>query len=87
MTALTSYQPLVEAAVRENVDIIFSGAGLPLNLPKLVEGSCVKIAPIVSSGRVAELICKTWTRKYNRVPDAVVLEGTYGRRSSRLQLR
>lgn len=75
MTALTSYQQLVEAAVRENVDIIFSGAGLPLNLPMLVEGSSVKIAPIVSSGRVAELICKTWTRKYNRVPDAVVLEG------------
>lgn len=75
MVALTSYQPLVEAAVREKVDIIFSGAGIPLNLPKLVEGSDVKIVPIVSSGRVTELICKTWMRKYNRLPDAVVLEG------------
>lgn len=75
MGALTSYQQLVEAAVREKADIIFSGAGIPLNLPRHVEGSGVKIVPIVSSGRVTELICKTWTRKYNRVPDAVVLEG------------
>ncbi|MBN2755170.1 MAG: nitronate monooxygenase [Candidatus Goldbacteria bacterium] len=75
MVALTSYPALVQAAVDEKVDIIFSGAGLPLNLPKLVEGSDVKIAPIVSSARVAEIICKTWTSKYNRVPDAVVVEG------------
>jgi nitronate monooxygenase len=75
MVALSSYHVLVEAAVREKVDIIFSGAGIPLGLPKLVEGSDVKIVPIVSSGRVTELICKTWTRKYNRVPDAIVLEG------------
>jgi nitronate monooxygenase len=75
MVALTAYRPLVEVAVREKVDIIFSGAGIPLSLPKLVEGSDVKICPIVSSGRVTDLICKTWTRKYNRVPDAVVLEG------------
>ena len=75
MVALTSYNLLVDAAVREKVDIIFAGAGIPLNLPKLVEGSDVKIVPIVSSGRVAELITKTWIRKYNRVPDAIVLEG------------
>jgi len=75
MVALSSYPALVQAAVNEKVDIIFSGAGLPLNLPKLTEGSDVKIAPIVSSARVAEIICKTWTSKYNRVPDAVVVEG------------
>lgn len=75
MVALTSYPALVQAAVDEKVDIIFSGAGLPLNLPKLVEGSDVKIAPIVSSARVAEIICKTWTSKHNRVPDAIVVEG------------
>jgi nitronate monooxygenase len=75
MVALTSYQSMIEAAVREKVDIIFSGAGIPLNLPKLVYGSDVKIVPIVSSGRVTELLCRTWTRKYNRVPDAIVLEG------------
>lgn len=75
MVALSSYPALVQAAVDEKVDIIFSGAGLPLNLPKLVEGSDVKIAPIVSSARVAEIICKTWTSKYNRIPDAIVVEG------------
>jgi nitronate monooxygenase len=75
MCALTSFAALVDVAIREKADIIFSGAGLPLTLPKLVEGSDIKIVPIVSSGRVTELICKTWIRKYNRVPDAIVLEG------------
>jgi nitronate monooxygenase len=75
MVALTSYKAFVEIAVREKVDIIFSGAGLPMNLPLLVQGSDIKIVPIVSSGRVTELLCKTWARKYNRLPDAIVLEG------------
>ncbi|MCE5300886.1 MAG: nitronate monooxygenase family protein [Spirochaetia bacterium] len=75
MVALTSYERLVHVAVAEGADIIFSGAGLPMTLPKLVEGSKIKIAPIVSSARVAELICKSWIRKYNRAPDAIVVEG------------
>ncbi len=75
MVALSSYPMLVQAAVEERVDIIFSGAGLPLNLPKLVEGSDVKICPIVSSARAAGILCNTWTRKYDRVPDAIVVEG------------
>ncbi|MBL8029491.1 MAG: nitronate monooxygenase [Fibrobacteres bacterium] len=75
MCALTSYNALVDVAIKEKADIIFSGAGIPLNLPKLVEGSDIKIVPIVSSARVTDIICRTWIRKYNRVPDAIVLEG------------
>lgn len=75
MVALTSYHMLIDTAIREGADIIVSGAGLPMNLPKLVEGSAMKIIPIVSSGRVAELITKTWIRKYDRAPDAIILEG------------
>ena len=33
------------------------------------------LVPIVSSARALKLICKNWQRKYNRLPDAVVLEG------------
>jgi Dioxygenases related to 2-nitropropane dioxygenase len=75
MVAINNYEDMVKACVEEQVDIIISGAGLPLSLPKLVEGSNVKIAPIVSSGKAAALIVKQWTKKYSRMPDMVVVEG------------
>ena len=33
------------------------------------------LAPVVSGGRSAALICKLWDRRYGRVPDFVVVEG------------
>ncbi|RKD33449.1 NAD(P)H-dependent flavin oxidoreductase [Thermohalobacter berrensis] len=75
MTAINHFEKMVKAAVNEGVDIIFSGAGLPMNLPKFVKESKTKIAPIVSSGRVAKLICRQWDRKYQYLPDAIVVEG------------
>ncbi|MFP4465523.1 MAG: NAD(P)H-dependent flavin oxidoreductase [Candidatus Goldiibacteriota bacterium] len=75
LVALSSYAAFVHTSCENGADIIFSGAGLPMNLPSLVKGYDTKIAPIVSSGRVAELITKTWIRKYNRIPDAIVIEG------------
>ncbi|MCT4620682.1 MAG: nitronate monooxygenase family protein [Marinisporobacter sp.] len=75
MTALTTFEDMVKVAVKEKVDIIFSGAGMPMKLPELVKGSLTKIAPIVSSGKVAKLICKQWDRKHNYLPDAIVVEG------------
>ena len=35
-----------------------------MNLPGLVKDTKVKLAPIVSSGKAAKLICKTWDRKF-----------------------
>ncbi|EPR41603.1 2-nitropropane dioxygenase NPD [Desulfovibrio sp. X2] len=76
MVAQTNYDALVETAVAEGADIIFSGAGLPLSLPKHVEGkSAPKLVPIVSSARAAQIICKKWKQRYSRLPDAVVVEG------------
>jgi len=75
MVAITHYDEMVRACVEENIDIIISGAGLPMHLPKLVEGSNVKIAPIVSSGKAATLIIKNWVKKYSKIPDLVVVEG------------
>jgi NAD(P)H-dependent flavin oxidoreductase YrpB (nitropropane dioxygenase family) len=34
-----------------------------------------KLVPIVSSGRAAGLICKQWLKKYDYLPDALVVEG------------
>lgn len=76
MVAMTDFANLVKTAVAEKVDIIFSGAGLPLNLPSfLTEGSKTKLAPIVSSARALKVICRRWISEYNYVPDAVVVEG------------
>lgn len=76
MTALTDFADMVKASIEEGIDIIFSGAGLPLNLPQFLNGSKkTKLVPIVSSGRAAGLITKRWIDKYNYVPDAFVVEG------------
>jgi nitronate monooxygenase len=75
MCALANYDDLVDVAQAENADVIISGAGLPLKLPALVKNKTTKLVPIVSSGRATRLICSTWKRRYNRLPDAIVLEG------------
>lgn len=76
MVALSDYAGLVTSAVKSKVDAIISGAGLPMNLPSFVKGTSVKIAPIVSSGKAAKLICRAWDRKFNVAPDFVVIEGS-----------
>lgn len=76
MVALTNFSDMVKTAVSEKVDIIFSGAGLPMNLPEfLTKGSKTKLVPIVSSGRAAEILCKKWKQLYDYLPDAFVVEG------------
>lgn len=75
MVATREYGRYVKAAVEAGVDLIISGAGLPMQLPELAEGSSVKLAPIVSSVKSADVICKYWIRKYDRLPDLVVIEG------------
>lgn len=75
MVATKRYEEYVKAAVLAGVDLIISGAGLPVNLPPLVEGSQTKIAPIVSSLKSLQVITKYWLKKYNRIPDLVVIEG------------
>ena len=76
MVALTNFADLVKTAIDEGIDIIFSGAGLPLNLPEFVNSTIkTKLVPIVSSGRAAAIIAKKWSEKFSRIPDAVVVEG------------
>lgn len=69
------YEEYVVEAVKHGVDLIISGAGLPLSLPRLVQGSKTCIVPIVSSERACRLILTSWWKKYQRLPDAVVVEG------------
>jgi NAD(P)H-dependent flavin oxidoreductase YrpB (nitropropane dioxygenase family) len=75
MVALSNYADLVRTAIEEKIDIIFSGAGLPMNLPEYLKGSTTKLVPIVSSGRAAAILCRRWLNHYNYLPDAIVVEG------------
>jgi nitronate monooxygenase len=75
MIALSNHAELASVASEENADFIASGAGLPLRLPEYVTNPSVKLIPIVSSARAFELITRGWSKKYNRFPDAVILEG------------
>lgn len=76
MVALSNFADMVSTAIEEGIDVIFSGAGLPLNLPQYLDGKHhTKLVPIVSSGRAAALISKKWMERYNYLPDAFVVEG------------
>lgn len=75
MVATQRYEEYVKTAVDAGADVIISGAGLPVDLPKYTEGSAVRIAPIVSSLKSYTVLCRMWERKYKRYPDFVVIEG------------
>ncbi len=75
MVAMRHYEAYVSAAIDAGADIIISGAGLPMDLPKIAGGSDVKLAPIVSTEKSARVILKYWGKKYRRMPDLLVIEG------------
>jgi len=74
--AITDYGRVVRDACEAGIDIIITGAGLPTNMPEFTEGyPDVALVPIVSSPKALKIICKRWQKRYNRLPDAVILEG------------
>lgn len=75
MVATRNYEEYVRAAVEAGVDLIISGAGLPMSLPELAGNAGPKLAPVVSGLKSAQVICKYWLKKYNRTPDMIVIEG------------
>ena len=75
MVALSDFEPLVKAAIEAGAQVIVCGAGLPLSLPELAaHAPDVALVPIASSVRAAQLIARTWEKRYHRLPDAVVVE-------------
>jgi nitronate monooxygenase len=76
MVALTDFADTVTTSIEEGIDIIFTGAGLSLDLPGYLKNlATTKLVPIVSSPRAARIICKKWLAKFDRLPDAFVVEG------------
>ena len=75
MVALVrDYVDSVKGALDAGVDLIISGAGLPMSLPSIAQIKDTALVPIVSSARALKIIIKRWERQKYR-PDAVVLEG------------
>ena len=83
MCALTNYGDMVRTSIKEGVDVIISGAGLPMDLPgylremkeEMSDEVKTKLVPIVSSGRAANVLCKKWMKKFDYLPDGFVVEG------------
>jgi len=74
--AINDYGRVLSDACEIGFDIIITGAGLPTNMPEFTEAKPdVALVPIVSSPKALKIICKRWQKRYNRFPDAIVLEG------------
>jgi len=74
MKAVSEYANYVRQACRSGADAIVMGAGLPLDLPDLVdEKPNIGLIPILSDARGIQVVIKKWMRK-GRLPDAVVIE-------------
>jgi nitronate monooxygenase len=74
MRALSNYAELVVQACKSGANAIVVGAGLPFDLPELVEKfKEVALIPILSESRGVRAVVKKWARK-GRLPDAIVIE-------------
>lgn len=75
LAAMNHYKELVITAIEEGIDLVVTGAGLPLELPELVKGTKTKIAPVVSSGKAAAVISKMYDKKFGITADLFIVEG------------
>ncbi len=80
MLAITDFENLLKVALEEKVDVVIIGAGLPIKVPEMIglsylDKTKTKFIPKVSSARAAKIIFQQWSEKYDRVPDAVIVEG------------
>ncbi len=85
MVALKHYKEHVIQAVQSGADVVICGAGVPTDLPAIIQQAAAQfhipaenipaISPIVSSEKAARVILKMWDKKYNTTPDFIVIEG------------
>ena len=74
--AINDYGRVVRDACEAGANAIITGAGLPTNMPEFTKDfPDVALIPIVSSAKALKIICKRWSKRYNKLPDAVVVEG------------
>jgi len=73
MKAVAGHEKLVKQSCMSGADAIIMGAGLPFDLPDMVEGYDIALIPILSDARGVKLLLKRWMRK-KVLPDAIIIE-------------
>ncbi|WP_066423955.1 nitronate monooxygenase family protein [Anabaena sp. 4-3] len=69
------YPVLAKTAAAEGANLIITGGALPLALPEYTgDNPDVALVPTVANVDSAQFICQTWKSRYNRLPDALILE-------------
>ena len=65
----------VEAALKAGAQVIVTSGGLPKDLPRCCGDRKVALIPTISSKRAATAVIRSWTQRYNRVPDGFIFQG------------
>lgn len=74
--AINEYGRVVRDACEAGANFIITGAGLPTNMPEFTKNfPDVALIPIISSAKALKILCKRWKDRYNKIPDAVIVEG------------
>ncbi|CAA6801793.1 MAG: Enoyl-[acyl-carrier-protein] reductase [FMN] (EC [uncultured Campylobacterales bacterium] len=74
--AINDYDRVVVDACEAGANMIITGAGLPTNMPGLTKDyPDVALIPIVSSPKALRILVKRWMNRYDRLPDAIIVEG------------
>lgn len=74
--AQNDYNRIARDACEAGANIIITGAGLPLSMPKILKDYVdIALVPIISTGKALKILCKRWSKVYNKIPDAVIVEG------------
>ncbi len=76
MTVTNNYRRMVKTAAEEGIDAVISGAGLPLDLPDIIGDMPIMAAPVVSSAKAAGTISALWQKRFGKIPDFIVAEGS-----------
>lgn len=74
MKAVRDHPALVRQACESGADVIVMGAGLPIDLPEMVQDHPhMGLVPILSEARGIAIVLKKWMKK-GRLPDAIIIE-------------
>jgi nitronate monooxygenase len=75
LVATKDYRELAQTAAANGVNLIVTGAGIPLDLPEYTQTHPdVALVPIVANRQSAQTLCEAWQKNYQRLPDALILE-------------
>jgi len=75
IVATKDYAKMARTAAAYGANLIVTAAGLPLNLPEyLKDYPDVALVPIVANIEAAQTLCETWYQRYQRLPDALIVE-------------